>query len=112
MGLIVAAFLAAVQAVGSAMALCIAFAYLSWSGMIDQKFLVSLSTVAKNLLIPCIVFDSIAGHMTLDFVLREWSLVVLGVVFLITGSPGLPCALHCPPCPTLGGPETGGRVTA
>lgn len=84
----VSLLLAAGKSVLAAAILFVWAASLGWRGILDQKFVSKLSFLTKNMFLPCLIFTSVAGGISLSFVRENWSLVLIGLLVLVNGFAG------------------------
>eukprot|EP00927_Polykrikos_kofoidii_P071208 TRINITY_DN67508_c0_g1_i1.p1 TRINITY_DN67508_c0_g1~~TRINITY_DN67508_c0_g1_i1.p1 ORF type:complete len:412 (+),score=45.83 TRINITY_DN67508_c0_g1_i1:129-1238(+) len=60
-------------------------AMLGWNGFVDQPFLSRLSKLCKAILMPCLIFDSVASNLSLPFIMSNWTLVIAGALVVPIG---------------------------
>eukprot|EP00929_Paragymnodinium_shiwhaense_P093149 TRINITY_DN53251_c0_g1_i1.p1 TRINITY_DN53251_c0_g1~~TRINITY_DN53251_c0_g1_i1.p1 ORF type:complete len:489 (+),score=99.90 TRINITY_DN53251_c0_g1_i1:100-1566(+) len=75
----------ALKSVATAALLFAWAAYLATRGFFDQTFLSRLANVAKVMFIPCTTIDALGNGMDLDFLRKNWFLVVAGNWMLLVG---------------------------
>lgn len=77
--------LAAIKSVAAAICVLAGGATLARKGILDQALIGRLSQLAKYFFLPCLIFNSVAGGMSPEFVAANWKLALAGLCVFSTG---------------------------
>ena len=84
-GLVFSVFLVACSSIAKAGLIVAAGALLVRRGALTPEVRKGVSKMAAGLLVPCLLFDRVSSHVTLDLIAKAWPILPLGVIYVALG---------------------------
>ena len=83
--LVFSVFLVACSSIAKAGLIIAAGALLVRRGALTPEVRKGVSKMAAGLLVPCLLFDRVSSHVTIDLIAKAWPILPLGVIYVALG---------------------------